>query len=63
MDRNDKLLTCKDLQHILNMGRGRVYELLKSDCFPTIHINNRMYVRETRLREWMLAYEGRKYVL
>ena len=53
---SDRLLTYKDLQDILHIGKNRAYELLKSDCFPTIRINNRMYVSSRHLRQWIEQY-------
>ena len=52
----DRLLTYKDLQDILHVGKNRAYELLKSDCFPTIRINNRMYVSSRHLQQWIDQY-------
>ncbi len=52
----DRLLTYKDLQDILHIGKNRAYELLKSECFPTIRINNRMYVSSRHLQEWLDKY-------
>ena len=57
------LLTYKDLQSILKIGKNRAYELLKSDCFPTITINKRMYVSRKHLEEWIDSYTHKAYLV
>lgn len=59
----NELLTNKDLQAILHMSKNQVYELQKSSCFPTIRINNRMYVTRKSLSAWLDSYTGRTYKL
>ena len=57
----DQLLTYKDIQAILKVGKNRAYELLKSECFPTIRINHRMYVSHDALQKWIETYSGKKF--
>ncbi len=59
----DRLLTYKDLQTILHIGQNKAYELLKSECFPTIRIGKRMYVSESHLQEWINNYTYKTYML
>lgn len=59
----DRLLTYRDLQDILHIGKNRAYELLKSDCFPTIKINNRMYVSQKHLQDWIDTYTYKTYLV
>lgn len=59
----EKLLTVKDIQEVFSFGKNQAYALMHSDGFPTIHINNRMYVEESALRQWIKTYSGRKYIL
>lgn len=63
LSETERLLTYKDLQTILHVGKGRAYELLKSDCFPTIRINNRMYVNSRHLQQWLDTYKNKTYLL
>ena len=60
---SNRLLTYKDLQNILHVGRDRAYELLKSDCFPTIKINNRYYVSYDHLQKWIDDYSGKTFLV
>lgn len=59
----DRLLTYRDLQDILHIGKNRAYELLKSSCFPTIRINNRMYVLYSKLMRWVDTYTYGAYLV
>jgi len=59
----EQLLTYKDLQTILKVGKNRAYELLKSDCFPTIKINHRMYVSPEALQKWVESYSGKTFLV
>jgi len=61
-DLNDQLLTYKDLQAILHIGKNKAYELLKSSCFPTIKINNRMYVNRRALSKWLDDYTHKTFL-
>jgi hypothetical protein len=60
---SNRLLTYKDLQTILHVGKSRAYELLKSDCFPTIKINNRYYVSQKHLEKWIDTYSGKTFLV
>ena len=57
-----ELLTCKDLQDILQIGRDTAYALLHSQTFPTIRINNRLYVTRSALEDWLRLYTGKTYL-
>ena len=43
----------KDLQRILKVGRNVAYELMKSDCFPSIKIGKKRVVYKENLEEWL----------
>lgn len=58
-----KLLTPKDIQGIFSLGRNQAYALMHSAGFPTITINNRLYVDPEKLKRWLDTYTGRKYIL
>lgn len=55
------LLTAKDVGEIFHMGKNQVYNLMRSSGFPTIRINNRMYVQKDALQKWLNRYQGRIY--
>lgn len=57
----DKLLTVKDIQVIFDMGKNQAYDLMNSAGFPSLKINNRIFVSETKLDEWVSAYTGRDF--
>lgn len=58
-----KLLTPKDIQVIFSVGRNQAYSLMHSAGFPTITINNRLYVEPEKLQKWLDTYTGRQYIL
>ena len=57
-----KLLTVKDVQYILNVGRTTAYQLMRSSGFPTLRINNRLLVSQEALEKWIQTYSGRQYL-
>lgn len=62
-EEGDELLTYKDLQATLHIGKNRAYELLKSACFPSIRINNRYYVTRENLSKWIQEYTFRQFLI
>lgn len=58
-----KLLTPKDIQVIFSLGRNQAYALMHSAGFPTITINNRLYVESAKLQKWLDTYAGRTYIV
>lgn len=48
------LLTVKELQKNLNIGRDKAYSLMHAKSFPSIKIGGRYYVQELALQEWLL---------
>lgn len=59
----DRLLTPKDIQVIFSIGKNRAYELMKSAGFPSLKINNRLYVSKDALDSWIKEYTGKRYKL
>lgn len=45
------MLTTKDLQVILKIGRDRAYALMRSKAFPSMKIGARYYVTKEALEE------------
>ena len=63
IEAEERLLTPKDLQYIFGIGKNRAYELMNSSGFPTLRVNNRMYVSKEALTKWVNTYTGRQYLV
>lgn len=64
MDRKlDKLLTPNDVAAIMPMGRDKILQMFHLPDFPKIQINNRYFVKESSLAEWLERNEGKKIKL
>ena len=48
-----ELLTVKDLQKTLKIGRDMAYGLMHSKAFPAIKLGGRYFVEEEALKEWV----------
>ena len=48
---------------IFSIGRNQAYALMHSAGFPSITINNRLYVEPAKLQKWLDTYTGRTYIL
>ena len=57
------MLTTKEVQKILKIGRDRSYALMRSKGFPSIKIGARYYVTEEALNEWLRRYAYKTYKL
>lgn len=68
MDDMERLLTIKDIQEHLQIGRNRVYQLIKIDSFPKIKIGNtyripkQKYLKQKYL-EWIQNNIGKTVFL
>lgn len=47
------LITPKETQDILGVGRTTLYRILKQDDFPSIRIENKFYVNKLGLQKWI----------
>ncbi len=63
IDQEERLLTAKDIQIILSMSKDKSYELLNSKGFPALRIGKRIYVKRSKLNEWINMYSGKAYLL
>jgi len=51
---NDTIIyTVDDLVQIFHMGRTKVYELMRSDGFPSMKLNNRYIISKKNLEKWL----------
>ena len=58
----DKIVyTAEDLMQIFDMGRDCTYRLMKSDGFPVITLNKRLYLEADMLKKWLKARTGKIY--
>lgn len=55
------LYTVRDIQEIFKIGRTKAYELMSSSGFPSFKINNRVYVEEQSLENWLRKREGKTF--
>ena len=57
------MLTTKDLQRELRIGRDRAYGLMRSSGFPSIRIGCRYHVTKQALDEWLKKYQYKSFEL
>lgn len=55
------LYTVREIQEIFKIGRTKAYELMSSNGFPSFKINNRVYVEEQSLENWLRKREGKTF--
>ena len=48
------LLTVKELQELLKIGRDKAYSLMHAKSFPSMKIGRRYFVHEQALQEWLV---------
>lgn len=54
--------TVADVSEILSLGKTKTYELMHSDGFPTIRLNNRLYVTKDNFEKWLSRYTNRQFI-
>ncbi len=57
------MLTVKDLQEILKIGRDTAYALMHAKAFPSIKIGGRYYVTQEALDSWLRSYQYKEFLL
>lgn len=55
------LLTVKELQTRLRIGRDKSYALMHSKSFPAIKIGGQYFVEEVALSAWLSSYRYKEY--
>lgn len=55
------IYTVTDVQKILSLGRTRAYELMRSDGFPSVKLNNRLYVSKENFEKWFNKQTNKTY--
>lgn len=48
-----ELMTVKELQNYLHIGKDKAYELVKDKSFPSLRIGGRYYVLKSEFAEWL----------
>ena len=56
------LYNVSDIQRIFQIGRTSAYRLMSAKGFPSIRLNNRLYVSKERLKAWSDKYTGKEFV-
>lgn len=57
-----KILTPKDIQCMFSIGKNQAYALMNSAGFPSVKLNNRLFVTEEAMSSWLATYKGRQYL-
>ena len=50
------LLTVRELQELLHIGRDKAYALMHAKAFPSIKIGGQYYVSREELDKWLNRY-------
>jgi hypothetical protein len=53
--------TVNDIRNILSLGKTKVYELMRSDGFPSFRLNNRFYVTKNNFEKWLDRYTNKTF--
>ena len=54
-----KILTSKEIQQKLKIGRNTLYKLLNSDDFPSYRIGKKIYASEEEIDKWLLSRQNK----
>lgn len=57
------LLTVRDLQKKLNIGRDKAYALVHASGFPATKIGGRYYVLDDEVDKWLQKYKYKSFEL
>lgn len=55
--------TVKDIQEIMQLSNGTVYNLVNSDGFPKIKIGRIIRIPKKEFEKWQKLYTNKKFVL
>lgn len=48
-----ELMSVKELQQYLHIGKDKAYELIKSEDFPCFKLRGRYYILKGKFAEWL----------
>lgn len=57
------LLSTKDLQMKLKIGRDKAYALMHASAFPSMKLEGRYYVVEKEVDDWLKRYAYKSFEL
>ena len=55
-----KILTSKEIQEKLKVGKSTLYQLLRSTDCPSYKIGTKYYATEEAIDKWILAKQNKK---
>lgn len=58
-----ELLTVRDVQDITQLGRTKVYELIRNGELPVLRIGRSLRIRRDALDKWLLTQEDRMLLI
>lgn len=56
-----KVYTPDELAGVMKIGKTNAYKLMRASGFPSYKINNRLFVTDKALREWLVKMQGRNF--
>jgi len=56
-----ELMTIKELQSYLGIGKDKAYKLVKSKSFPALKIGGRYYLIKSDFVSWLERQTGKTY--
>lgn len=57
------MLTVKDIQEILHIGRDTAYRLVRSNGFPSIIIGRSIRIPEDEFNRWIEKYTYKEFII
>lgn len=57
------VMSVKDIQKKLNIGRDKAYALMHSSGFPSTKLGGQYIVTEEALEKWLRSYEYKTYAM
>lgn len=56
-----RVYTPDELASVMKIGKTNAYKLMCASGFPSYKINNRLFVTDKALREWLVKMQGRNF--
>ena len=56
-----KVYTPDELASVMKIGKTNAYKLMRASGFQSYKINNRLFVTDKALREWLVRMQGRNF--
>jgi predicted DNA-binding transcriptional regulator AlpA len=52
----------EDIMRIFHMGRSKAYQLVNSDGFPRVRLNNKILVPKSSLEDWIQKHTKKQHL-